>query len=95
MIIIKIFLFLGAAISYRTAAQNDFSLIIYILNVFIIITVHCAGNLVNTYFDYVKGIDTRKSDDRTLVDHLLTKEEVSNCYNYLACQCLSLITFMR
>jgi 1,4-dihydroxy-2-naphthoate octaprenyltransferase len=71
-------LFLGAAISYRTpAVQNDFSLIIFILNVFTIITVHCAGNVVNTYFDYVKGIDNRKSDDRTLVDHLLTKDEVS------------------
>lgn len=74
-------LILGAAISYRTPAQHDFSLIIFILNVFIIITVHCAGNLVNTYFDYVKGIDTRKSDDRTLVDHLLTKEEVSLTFN--------------
>ncbi|XP_070489967.1 ubiA prenyltransferase domain-containing protein 1 homolog [Chironomus tepperi] len=68
---------LGAAISYRThSAQQDFSLIIFILNVFTIITVHCAGNVVNTYFDYVKGIDNRKSDDRTLVDHLLTMDEV-------------------
>jgi len=73
----ELFLFLGAAISYRThSAQQDFSLIIFILNVFTIITVHCAGNVVNTYFDYVKGIDNRKSDDRTLVDHLLTMDEV-------------------
>ncbi|CAO1425033.1 unnamed protein product [Diamesa serratosioi] len=71
---------LGAAISYRTPSaitgQHDFSLIIFILNLFTIITVHCAGNVVNTYFDYVKGIDNRKSDDRTLVDHILTKDEV-------------------
>ena len=61
------------------------------MNVFIIITVHCAGNLVNTYFDYVKGIDTRKSDDRTLVDHLLTMEEVSFLciFRYLRVFCLS------
>lgn len=73
----SLFLFLGAAISYRThSAQQDFSLIIFILNVLTIITVHCAGNVVNTYFDYVKGIDNRKSDDRTLVDHLLTMDEV-------------------
>lgn len=72
------FLFLGAAISFRTPAQQDFSLIIFILNVFTIALVHCAGNVVNTYFDYVKGIDNRKSDDRTLVDHILTKDEV--CY---------------
>lgn len=38
--------------------------------------VHCAGNVVNTYYDYVKGIDNRKSDDRTLVDHILTLDEV-------------------
>ncbi|CRK86924.1 CLUMA_CG000745, isoform A [Clunio marinus] len=67
---------LGAAISFRTPAQHDFSLIIFILNVFTIALVHCAGNVVNTYFDYVKGIDNRKSDDRTLVDHILTIDEV-------------------
>lgn len=71
------FLFLGAAISFRTPAQHDFSLIIFLLNVFTIALVHCAGNVVNTYFDYVKGIDNRKSDDRTLVDHILTIDEVS------------------
>lgn len=72
----QILLFLGAAISFRTPAQHDFSLIIFILNVFTIALVHCAGNVVNTYFDYVKGIDNRKSDDRTLVDHILTIDEV-------------------
>jgi menadiol prenyltransferase len=45
---------LGAAISFRTPAQQDFSLIIFILNVFTIALVHAAGNVVNTYFDYVK-----------------------------------------
>lgn len=82
-------LFLGAAISFRTPAQQDFSLIIFILNVFTIALVHCAGNVVNTYFDYVKGIDNRKSDDRTLVDHILTIDEVRK--DLLMCQRLSLI----
>lgn len=69
---------LGAAIAYRTNnGLHDFSFIIFILNVFTVITVHCAGNVVNTYFDYVKGIDNRKSDDRTLVDHILRKDEVT------------------
>ena len=71
---------LGAAVAYRAPPSNgpqDFSVIIFVLNIFTIITVHCAGNVVNTYFDYVKGIDNRKSDDRTLVDHILTKDEVS------------------
>lgn len=45
--------------------------------------VHCAGNVVNTYYDYVKGIDNRKSDDRTLVDHILTSDEVhSDAYSH-------------
>lgn len=69
-------LFLGAVISYRTDKPGSFSWIILILNVFTIALVHCAGNVVNTYYDYVKGIDNRKSDDRTLVDHLLTTDEV-------------------
>ncbi|CAG0888896.1 unnamed protein product [Darwinula stevensoni] len=40
------------------------------------VSVHAAGNLVNTYYDFVKGIDSKKSDDRTLVDHILSKDEV-------------------
>jgi 1,4-dihydroxy-2-naphthoate octaprenyltransferase len=41
------------------------------------LSVHAAGNLVNTYFDFIKGIDNKqKSDDRTLVDQLLSKDEV-------------------
>lgn len=69
--------FLGAAISFRTTStQHEFSLLIFILTLVTIALVHCAGNVVNTYYDYVKGIDTRKSDDRTLVDHILTIDEV-------------------
>lgn len=68
---------LGAAISFRTSTQHEFSLLIFILTLLTIALVHCAGNVVNTYYDYVKGIDTRKSDDRTLVDHILTIDEVN------------------
>lgn len=69
---------LGSAISYRTSGIHDFNLLTFVFTIFTIISVHCAGNVVNTYFDYVKGIDNRKSDDRTLVDHILSKDEVSN-----------------
>lgn len=65
---------LGSAIAYRT--PGDFNLLTFILTIFTVITVHGAGNVVNTYFDFVKGIDNRKSDDRTLVDHILSKDEV-------------------
>lgn len=69
---------LGCAIAYKfsDAEKNDFSLIILLLTLLTVISVHGAGNLVNTYFDYVKGIDGRKSDDRILVDHILSKDEV-------------------
>lgn len=65
---------LGSTIAYKVA--QDFNWITLLLTLFIIVSVHGAGNVVNTYFDYVKGIDNRKSDDRTLVDHILTKDEV-------------------
>lgn len=69
---------LGSAIAFRTpAGHSEFNFLIFLLTIFTVITVHGAGNVVNTYFDFVKGIDNRKSDDRTLVDHILTKDEVS------------------
>lgn len=68
---------LGSAIAYRTSGIHDFNVVTLVLTIFTIISVHCAGNVVNTYFDFVKGIDNRKSDDRTLVDHILSKDEVS------------------
>lgn len=81
--------FLGAAIAYRTSGIHEFSVVTLVLTIFTIISVHCAGNVVNTYFDYVKGIDNRKSDDRTLVDHILSKDEVSDRPEtyFLCCRC--------
>lgn len=65
---------LGSALAYKTT--SEFGWLTLLLTLFTVVSVHGAGNLVNTYFDYVKGIDGRKSDDRTLVDHLLTQDEV-------------------
>ncbi|XP_056635620.1 ubiA prenyltransferase domain-containing protein 1 homolog [Diorhabda carinulata] len=67
---------LGSTIAYKYPGSSDFNYITLLLTVLTVISVHGAGNVVNTYFDYVKGIDNRKSDDRTLVDHLLSKDEV-------------------
>lgn len=67
---------LGTALAYKSNDDYNFSFLTFVLTTFTIITVHGAGNVVNTYFDYVKGIDNRKSDDRTLVDHILSKDEV-------------------
>lgn len=67
---------LGSAIAYKCSNASDFSWLTLLFTLFTVVSVHGAGNVVNTYFDYVKGIDGRKSDDRTLVDHILSKDEV-------------------
>nr|CAI5826742.1 unnamed protein product [Callosobruchus analis] len=67
---------LGSTIAYKCSGNADFNYITLLLTVLTVVSVHGAGNVVNTYFDYVKGIDNRKSDDRILVDHILTKDEV-------------------
>lgn len=67
---------LGALLAGKTTGQ--FSIVILGATVLTVISVHAAGNLVNTYCDFVRGIDSqeRRSDDRTLVDSILTPEEV-------------------
>lgn len=76
---------LGSALAYKYPGDFEFNYFTLILTIFTVISVHGAGNVVNTYFDYVKGIDNRKSDDRTLVDHLLTKDEIVSLGAYLYC----------
>lgn len=67
---------LGSTIAYKYPGNSQFNYVTLLLTMFTVVCVHGAGNLVNTYFDFIKGIDNRKSDDRTLVDHILTKDEV-------------------
>lgn len=66
---------LGCAIAYKYG-HSDFNWLTVVFTSFTVVSVHGAGNLVNTYFDYTKGIDGRLSEDRTLVDQILSKEEV-------------------
>ncbi|XP_014480775.1 PREDICTED: ubiA prenyltransferase domain-containing protein 1 homolog isoform X1 [Dinoponera quadriceps] len=67
---------LGSALAYRMTGLVSFNWLSLILTVYTVVCVHCAGNVVNTYFDYIKGVDSRKSDDRILVDQLLSKDEL-------------------
>lgn len=68
---------LGCAIAYKfTPPSVGFNWLLVLFILLTVVSVHGAGNIVNTYYDYVKGIDDRKSDDRTLVDHILSKDEV-------------------
>ncbi|KFM63531.1 UbiA prenyltransferase domain-containing protein 1-like protein, partial [Stegodyphus mimosarum] len=65
---------IGAALAYKSTGQFDTS--IFLITCLTAVSVHAAGNVVNTYFDYMKGIDSRRSDDRTLVDEILTPDEI-------------------
>jgi len=67
---------LGSALAYRLTGLANFSWISLILTVLIVLCVHGAGNVVNTYYDYKKGVDSMTSDDRILVDELMSKEEL-------------------
>lgn len=67
---------LGTVLAYK--AEETFYFWTLVATLFTILSVHGAGNLVNTFFDYHRGIDSIKSDDRTLVDSILTTEEVIN-----------------
>lgn len=88
---------LGSALAYRLTGFLNFSWISLVLTMFTVVCVHGAGNVVNTYFDYVKGVDSRKSEDRILVDHLLSKDELVSLGAILyAAGCLGfvLLTFI-
>jgi 1,4-dihydroxy-2-naphthoate octaprenyltransferase len=65
---------LGCALCYKMT--NHFDAFVVVLTCVTVLAVHAAGNLVNTYYDYIKGIDSKVSDDRTLVDQVLTPQEV-------------------
>lgn len=65
---------LGSALAYRSQGTLDPGLLVG--SAVTVLAVHGAGNLVNTYYDFSKGIDHKKSDDRTLVDRILEPQDV-------------------
>ncbi|XP_074655032.1 ubiA prenyltransferase domain-containing protein 1-like [Tubulanus polymorphus] len=66
---------LGSALAYKLT--GEFSVLIFIVSCVTTLSVHAAGNLVNTYCDYKRGVDSKKSDDRTLIDHILNPNDVA------------------
>ncbi|CAI9730831.1 prenyltransferase domain-containing 1-like [Octopus vulgaris] len=69
---------LGSALAYMEHAE--FSLLISLVTCLTALSVHAAGNLVNTYVDYVRGIDTKKKKDanhKTLVDSVLMPGDIA------------------
>ena len=58
-------------------APHRFSWPLFALCLLGAILVHAAANLINTYGDFVKGVDVKASaDDRALVDGLVTSDTV-------------------
>lgn len=72
---------MGAVLGYKCCGQ--FSVGLFFITIISIVSIHAAGNLVNTYYDYMKGVDTKSSDDRTLVDNMLKPEQVVTLASYL------------
>ncbi|XP_050525082.1 ubiA prenyltransferase domain-containing protein 1 homolog [Daktulosphaira vitifoliae] len=82
---------LGCTIAHKLNQSIEFSLLTLLLTLLTVALVHGAGNVVNTYYDYVRGIDGRNSDDRTLVDRILSENEVERLGAIL--YFLSFVTF--
>nr|XP_020468117.1 ubiA prenyltransferase domain-containing protein 1 [Monopterus albus]XP_020468118.1 ubiA prenyltransferase domain-containing protein 1 [Monopterus albus] len=86
---------LGGALAYKLDGSVD--LVILMVCAVAVLVVHGAGNLVNTYYDFSKGIDHKKSDDRTLVDEILAPQDVvmfgALLYS-LGCLCATLLYFL-
>ncbi|KAL3227808.1 hypothetical protein MRX96_003764 [Rhipicephalus microplus] len=47
---------LGAALAYRVV--HHFSPLVFVASCVTALSVHAAGNVVNTYFDYMRGVDS-------------------------------------
>lgn len=65
----------GSVLAYTSL--GTFNMWIFLSTCVTALSVHAAGNLVNTYFDFFRGVDGKKSDDRTLVDEILKPNDVA------------------
>ena len=65
---------LGNVLSYSEHGHLSAPVFCYVLAC--VLFVHCAGNLVNSYYDFVNGIDTLKSDDKTIASKSLSARTI-------------------
>ena len=67
----------GGALAYAESAPGTFSFFNFFLSLLGGLLAHAAANFINTYSDYEKGYDKKdSSDDRSLVDGLLTPQQI-------------------
>ena len=86
---------LGSCLAFKVV--GSFNVLIFVTTCVTALSVHAAGNLVNTYFDYVKGIDSKKSDDRTLVDQVLHPNDVATMggiFYFIGCIGFAMLTII-
>ncbi|XP_076451613.1 ubiA prenyltransferase domain-containing protein 1-like [Babylonia areolata] len=86
---------LGSTLAYKST--GSFDPLIFLTTVVTALSVHAAGNLVNTYYDYMRGIDNKKSDDRTLVDKHLSPQDVASfggLFYIFGCAGFLVLTFL-
>ena len=69
--------FLGSALAWKFDGQ--FNPALMLATTIIVLAIHSAGNLVNTYYDFSNHFDTEKSDDLTLVKGLMSPVEMACC----------------
>eukprot|EP00111_Clytia_hemisphaerica_P005106 TCONS_00014703-protein len=81
---------LGNILAYKEVSK-DFHIWVAILTTLCIICVHIAGNFINTYYDFINGVDGPKSADLTLVTNILLPSVVWNLS--ISCYLLSLLFF--
>ena len=67
---------LGSTLAYKFTGIFDLTTLV--ITAITTLLIHAAGNVVNTYYDWQKGIDNEGSSDRTLVDAILSIEEVGS-----------------
>lgn len=65
---------LGGILAYKEYSKINVT--IAILALLPVILVHLGGNLANTYYDFINGVDSDVSDDNTLVSKLLEPEDI-------------------
>eukprot|EP00118_Oscarella_pearsei_P000646 m.5466 g.5466 ORF g.5466 m.5466 type:complete len:304 (+) comp13239_c0_seq1:106-1017(+) len=86
---------LGTTLAYKSTGHVSAALAV--LTVVAVALIHGAGNLVNTYYDFVNRIDRAENDeteDRTLVDGRLEPDQVSNFGTLLYCAGVIVFAFI-
>lgn len=85
---------LGAVLSYK--AYNELNIVAFLVTLVCVLTVNGAGNMVNTYFDFMRERSPRQQDrsqakndrrrsvdDHTLVEDQFNQTQVVNIAAYL------------